>query len=107
MEVVPGVLGLPKKSAGLSVAGAGVDNVVVVVVAVVGNTLTGAVVVPNTVPFLNGLGPGLEASCLGAASEKILGEVLVVAGVVEVVDGKATLESVPPAGLFTPKLNRG
>ena len=96
--VVPGVLDKLKENVGLSVAVAGVDDVV-------GNALTGVVVVPNT--FLSGLGPGLEVSCLGAASEKIPGGMPVVAGVVEVTEGKATFGSAPPAGLFVPELNCG
>lgn len=102
--LVLGVFEKLKGNVGLSVAVAGVDGAVVVVV---GNALTGVVVVPNTVPFLSGLGPGLEVSCLGAAGEKIPVEVLGVAVVVEVMDGKATFGSVPPAGLFAPKLSRG
>ena len=77
-----------------------------VVPVVVGNALTGVGVVPNTVAFLNGLGLGLKASSLGAVSAKILGGVLVVAGVVGVMDGKATFGSTPPTGLFVPKPNR-
>jgi hypothetical protein len=100
--VVPGVFEKLYGNVCLSVAG--VDNVVVVVV---GNALTGIVVAPNTVSFLNGLGPGLEVSCLGAVSEKTPGEVPVVAEVVELMDGKTTFGSVPPAGLFALKLNRG
>jgi len=100
--VVPGVFGGLKENIGLSVAGAGADDVVVVAVE---NALTGIVGIPNTVPFLSGLGPGLGVSCLGVASEKTPGEVPVVTGVVEFVDGKATFESVPPTGLFAAKLN--
>lgn len=100
--VVPGVFEKLKENAGLSVAGAGVDGVVVV-----GNVLAGVDIGSNALPFLNGLGPGLEVSCFGARDEKILGEVPVVAGVVNVVDGKATFGSDPPAGLFTPKFSRG
>ena len=99
--VVPGAFGGLKENVGLSVAGAGVDGVVAVVVE---NTLTGAGVVPNTVPFLSGLGPGLEVSCLTVASEKALGEVPVPTAVFKVVGGKATFRSVPPTGLFPPKL---
>jgi hypothetical protein len=98
--VGPGVFEKLKGNADLSVAGVGVDDVVLVVV---GNALTGVVVVPKTVPFLNGLGPGLEASCFGAASEKIPVEEPEVVGVAGVIDGKATFGS----GLFAPKLNRG
>lgn len=98
--VVPGVFEKLKENVGLSMAGAESDVVVVAVVAT-GNALTGVVVAPNTLPFLNGLGPGLEVSCFGGASEK--GEVPVVAGVVEeVLEGKATFGSV---GLFAAKLN--
>jgi len=102
-EVVVGVLGTLKLNAGLF-AGAGVDVVVVVVPL---NALTGADIVPNAVPFVRGVGPGLEASCFGAANENVLGEVPVVAGVVEFKDGKLTFKSDPPAGLFAPRPNEG
>lgn len=86
---------------GLFIAGAGVDCVVVVVVP---NALTGVDVVPNTLPFASGLGPGLEASCLGAANGCVPVEV---PGVVEVEGGKVVHESDPPTGLFAAKLNGG
>jgi hypothetical protein len=86
---------------GLFIVGAGVDCAVVVFVP---NALTGVDVVPNTLPFASGLGPGLEASCLGAANGCAPVEV---PGVVEVEDGKAVHESDPPAGLFAAKLNGG
>lgn len=98
---VPEVLGKLKENVGLSVAGVGV-GVDAVTVVVAGNALTGVVVAPNTLPFLKGLGPGLETSCLGAAKEKTPGEVPVVTGVVE---GKATFWSDPAAGLFPGKAN--
>ena len=101
--VVPGVLEKPKEGIGLFVAGVGVGCVVVVVP----NALTGVDVVPNTLPFVNGLGPGLGASCLGGANENIPGEVLVVTGVVEFEDGKVTFESDPPAGLLAVKFKKG
>ena len=44
---------------------AGVDCVVVVGVL---NALTDIDVVPNALPFVGGLGPGLESSCFGAAN---------------------------------------
>lgn len=100
--VVLGVFGKPKENVGFSMAGAGLD-VVVVACAGIGNALTGDVVAPNTL-FLSGLGPGFPASCLGAASEKA-GEVPVVVGVEEVVDGKTALWSDAPAGLFAARLN--
>ena len=103
---VLGVFAKLKENVGLSLAGAGVDGVEVVVV-VVGNALTGVVVGPNTLPFLSGLGSGFEASCLGAASEKTPGELPVVTGVAGLVEGKATFGSDPPAGLFVAKLNWG
>ena len=74
----------------LSVTGAAVDGVVAVVVE---KALTGASVVPNTVPFLSGLGPSLEASCLAVASEKAPGELPVTTAVFRVVGGKVTLTS--------------
>jgi len=84
-----------KGNVGLFVAG--VDGVVVEVVP---NALTGVDVIPNALPFVNGLGPGLEASWLGAADEKMPCEVPVFA------DGKAAFRSDPPTGLL-PKLNSG
>lgn len=101
--VVLGVFGKLKENVGLSVAGTGVGRVVEVEV-VMGNALVGVVVAPNTLPFLNGLGPGLEVSSLEGVNEKTPGEVPVVAGVV---DGKATLGSDAPGGLFVVKLNEG
>ena len=95
-----------KGNVGLFVAGAGVDGVVAVVVVVVPNALTGVDVIPNALPFVNGLGPGLDASCLGAAVENMPCEAPVFAGMVEFADGKATFGSDPPTGLF-PKLNGG
>jgi len=59
VAVLLGVLGMPKENGGLSVGGAGVDGVVVVVLL---NALTGIGVVPNALPFISGLGPGLEVS---------------------------------------------
>ena len=100
--VVPGVLGALKGNVGLFVAGAGVGGVVVVVP----NALTGVDVIPNALPFVNGLGPSLEASCLGAAVKNMPCEAPVFAGMVEFADGKATFGSDPPTGLF-PKLNNG
>ena len=94
------VVVVPEKSkgtAGLSVTGVGLDGVVVIE-----NALTGVDVVPNALPFLRGLGPGLEVSCLGVEDGKIPGEVPVIAEV----DGKESFRSDPPAGLFAPKLNR-
>jgi len=100
--VVPGVLGAPKGNTGLFVAGAGG-----VMVVLVSNALTGVDVVPNALPFVSGLGPGLGASCLGAANGSMPCEVPVFAGVVEFVEGKAAFGSDPPAGLFAAKLNGG
>jgi hypothetical protein len=97
--VMKGLLGTPKED-GWFVAGAGVGGVVP-------NALTGVDVVPNALPFVCGLGPGLEGSCLGAAKESVPCELPVVAGVVELVDGKVTFVSNPPPGLFAVKLNRG
>jgi len=94
--VMPGVLETPKEDVGLFVAGAGVG-------CVVGNALTGAEVTPNALPFASGLGPGLEASCLGATD----GKVPMVAGLLGPKDGKVTFESDPPAGLLAAKLKRG
>ena len=98
---VLGVFEKLKENAGLSVAGAGLGSVVEVEV-VMGNALVGVVVAPNTLPFLKGLGPGLEVSSLEGVNEKTPGGVPVVA---EVVDGKVTLGSDPPEGLFVAKLN--
>jgi len=100
--VVLGVLGMPKENADLLVGGAGVDGVVVLL-----NALTGVGVVPNALPFITGLGPGLEVSCLGAANENMPGEVPVVVEMVGFEDGKLTFKSDPPVGLFVPKLNGG
>ena len=86
--MVPGVFWKLVGGVGLSVAGTGVDDVV-----------------PNNVPVLSGLGPGLEVSCFGTAGEKIPVGRPVVVGVVGVEDGKATFASIPPAGLFAPGLN--
>ena len=44
------------------------------------NTPAGVDVVPNTLPFINGPGPGLQGSCPGETDESIPGEVLVVVG---------------------------
>ena len=66
--------------------------------------LTGADVVPNPLPFANGLGPGLGSSCLGATNGNMPCEVPVFAGVVEFVGWKATFGSDPPASLFVLKL---
>lgn len=99
--MVPGVLEVAKENVGLFVAGAGVDGVAVVVP----NALTGVDVVPNALPFVSGLGPGLETSCLGAGNENKSGEVPAVAGVVEFEDGKVIFWSDPPPGLL--KLKRG
>lgn len=103
VEVVelPGTL---KETAGLFVAGPGVDAVVVLVRL---NALTGVDVVPNALPFVNGLGAGIEPSCLGAGNENPPCEVPGFTGVVEFVDGKATFGSDPPAGLFRLKLKVG
>ena len=81
--VVPGGLETPKEF----VAGVG---------CVVGNALTGAGVIPNALPFASGLGPGLEASCLGATNWKVP----VVAEMLGPGDGKETFESDPSAGLL-------
>lgn len=98
--IVLGVFEKLKENVGLSVAGTGVGSVVEVEV-VTGNALVGVVVVaPNTLPFLNGLGPGLEVSSFEGVNEKAPGEV-------PVVDGKVTLGSDPPGGLFVVKLNEG
>lgn len=102
--VVPGVLETPKANVGAFVAGAGVDDVVVVVVP---NALTGVDVVPNALPLVSGPEPGLGASCLGAENTDKPCEVPVFAGVVEFVEGKATFGSDPPVGLFAARLNRG
>jgi len=97
VAVVEGVL----EGNSVFVAGAGVDGVV-------SNALTGADVVPNTLPFVSGLRPGLEESCLGAANGNTPCEPPpVVVGVVELVDGKASFGSGPPAGLFAEKPNEG
>lgn len=103
--MVLGVFGKLKENAGLSVAGVGVSSVVEAEV-VIGNALVGTVVVvaPNTLPFLNGLGPGLEVSGLVVGNEKTPDEVPLV---VEVVEGKVTFGSDPPGGLFVGKLNEG
>lgn len=98
--VVSGVLETPKEDMGLFVAGIGAG-------CVVGNALTGADVIPNALPFANGLGPGLEASCLGAPNGNTPGEIPVVAGVLGPEDGKVTFGSDPPAGLLAAKLKRG
>lgn len=95
---VPGVLETLKGNAGLFVAGAGMDGVVP-------NALTGVDVVPNALPFVIGLGPGLGACCSGAEDEKTPCEVPVFPGMVEFADGKAAFRSDPPPGLFAPKLN--
>lgn len=100
---VPGVLEVLKENVGLFIAGAGVDSVALEVVP---KALTGVGVVPNALPFANGLGPGLEPSCLEAATGNVPCEVLVFVGVVESVGRKVTFESGPPAGLFAPKLKR-
>ena len=86
-----------KEAAGFSVTGVGLDGVVVIE-----NALTGVGIVPNALPFLSGLGPGLEVSCLGVEDGKIPGEV----PVPEEVDGNESFRSEPPDGLFAPKLNR-
>ena len=98
--VEPGVLETPKEDVGLFVAEAGAG-------CVVGNALTGAEVIPNALPFASGLGPGLEASCLGATNGNTPGEVPVVAGIRGSEDGKVTFKSDPPAGLLAAKLKRG
>lgn len=90
---VPGVLEMLKENAGLFVTGPGGD---VVVLLVGPNALTGVDVVPNALPFANGLGTGIEPSCLGAGNENAPCEVPVFA----FVGGKATFGSSPPAGLF-------
>ena len=94
--VVPGVLET-KGDVGLFVAGAGVG-----VMVLEPNALTGVDVVPNTLPFVSGLGPGLEASCFGA-SENTPGDVPLVG----FKDGKVTFESDPPPGLLTATLKWG
>ena len=99
--VVPKVFGELKENIGLPVAGAGMDGVVAVVVE---NALTGADVVPKRNPFLCGLGSGFEVSCLSVANKKAPGEVPVATAVFKVEGGKATFRSVPPTGLFQPKL---
>ena len=101
---VLGALETPKGNDGLFVAGAGMDGVIVVVVL---NALTGVDVVPNVLPFVSGLEPGLGASCLGTANGSAPCEVPVSAGVVEFMEGKVAFGSDPPAGLFAAKLNRG
>jgi len=100
--LVSEVLEAGKENIGLSVgAGAGVVMVVPLL-----NALTGVGVIPNALSFVNGLGPGLEVSCLGAGNENMPDEVPVVAEVLEFEDGRLTFKSDPPAGLFAPKLNR-
>lgn len=94
VAVVEGVL----EENSLFIAGAGMDGVVP-------NALTGVDVVPNALPFVSGLGLGLEGSCLGAANESVPCEPSVVAGMTEFVDGKAAFGSGPPASLFAAKLN--
>ena len=86
-----------KENAGLFITGAGVDGVVALVVP---NALKGVDVVLNTLPFVSGLGPGLEVSCLGATNRCVPVEV---PRVVEVEDGKIVHESNPPASLFVAK----
>lgn len=101
---VPGVLETLKENAGLFVTRPGVDAVVLLVGP---NALTGVDVVPNALPFVNGLGVGIEPSCLGTGNENAPCEVPVFAGVVEFVDGNAAFGSDPPAGLFRLKLKTG
>jgi len=98
--VVLGVLDTPNEDMGLFVTGAGVG-------CVVGNALTGADVIPNALPFANGLGPGLEVSCLGAPNDNTPGETPGVAGMLGPADGKVSFMSEPPAGLLAAKLKRG
>jgi hypothetical protein len=97
--VVPGVLETPKEVAGLSVAEAGVSGVVVAIL----NALTGVDVVPNALPFIGGLGPGLEVSCLGTTNWDMAGK----APLVGFEDGKVTFGSDAPVGLLAVKSKRG
>ena len=66
-------MGMLKESTGLFVVGVGVDSVAP-------NAPAGANVVSNALPFVGGLGLGLEGSCPGASGGDIPSEVPVIVG---------------------------